>query len=174
MFIAKSNLSHPLCPCSLRSGAASARWSAVRESAAAGGTRRGILMVAGGRDQLLNALVTLRVLRLHHKCSLPVEVVHFGQEELDPEAAQALRDFAAATSDIGVTSLIDGFGDPSIQKGVLRYHRDIWPKGYSCKVYALAFVTTLHEVGARCRSWNRRRGAGSGGCRTCCYGVYGA
>jgi hypothetical protein len=44
------------------------------EAAGPGRPTRGVLTVAGGRDQLANALISVRVLRHHLKCDYPVEV----------------------------------------------------------------------------------------------------
>ena len=45
---------------------------------------RGILFPSGGIQRLANTYLAVRVLRDHLHCELPIEVAHFGEEEMDP------------------------------------------------------------------------------------------
>jgi len=51
------------------------------------GARRGIVVVAGGSRVFTNAYVLLQVLRQTLGCTLPVELWHFGAEEISPAMA---------------------------------------------------------------------------------------
>jgi hypothetical protein len=56
--------------------------------------QRGILISAGGRKLTTHLLVTLRVLRHHLRCRLPVEVAWQGPREMDEATLAALdRDY---------------------------------------------------------------------------------
>jgi hypothetical protein len=52
--------------------------------------QRGILISAGGRKLSTHLLVTLRVLRHHLRCKLPVEVAWQGPKEMDGAMLAAL------------------------------------------------------------------------------------
>ena len=47
---------------------------------------RGIVTSAGGRSYFTSAFVMLHVLRQHVKCTLPIEVMYAGSDELPPAA----------------------------------------------------------------------------------------
>jgi hypothetical protein len=107
-----------------------------------------VLVVAGGAAQLRNAYILLRLLR-HPRiaCSLPAELVHYGPQELDAAAVEALLqhardthtqlsvlDGAALTQQAGAAGLA---GTPHVR----------WPlRGFRAKVHALAWVTTFDQV----------------------------
>ncbi|KAF8061351.1 MNN24 [Scenedesmus sp. PABB004] len=133
-------------------GAAAARVAARRAAAAArrGGPSRGVLIVAGGRDQFANALILLRVLRGPRvRCRLPAEVVHYGARELDPRAAAAMRAHAAATGT--ALRILDGAAAGGGGGGgalVPPPHRAPpgGVTGFRAKVHALAYVTSFDQV----------------------------
>jgi hypothetical protein len=53
---------------------------------------RGLVICAGGPRIFTNAYVLIHVLRRHLDCRLPIEVWHFGPEELSPRMADILCD----------------------------------------------------------------------------------
>lgn len=55
------------------------------------GHERGIVISAGGRYYLPQAVVLLRVLRHHLNCTLPVELFWLGDEEMDSATLAALK-----------------------------------------------------------------------------------
>jgi hypothetical protein len=68
---------------------------------------RGILIVAGSRDQMSNALVSIITLQQVLKCNLPIEVVYYGLKEYDPLTAKIIKQYSAANGG-GRVRLIDG------------------------------------------------------------------
>lgn len=54
---------------------------------------RGIVFCAGGERLFTNLWVNLCLLRRVHRCALPVEVWHFGEEEMNPTMAALLEPF---------------------------------------------------------------------------------
>jgi hypothetical protein len=69
---------------------------------------RGILIVAGTRHQLANALVTIMVLRQSLNSSLPVEIVYYGAAEYDDLMAQILHRYNDTAVGAGSIFLVDG------------------------------------------------------------------
>src|SRR5688572_16493888 len=60
---------------------------------------RGIVIVAGGASVFTNAYVLVSVLRGTLQCKLPIEVWHFGPEEMSPAMAALLAEFDVALID---------------------------------------------------------------------------
>jgi len=88
---------------------------------------RGILIVAGTRHQLANALVTIMVLRQSLNSSLPVEIVYYGAAEYDDLMAQILHRYNDTAVGAGSIFLVDGLEKA---KGLdLGYH-------YKVKIFA--------------------------------------
>lgn len=53
-------------------------------------SQQGLLISAGGRDQLANVAIHIRVIRRHFNCTLPIEVVYYGKQELHQAAADVI------------------------------------------------------------------------------------
>eukprot|EP00775_Hariotina_reticulata_P003263 gene3263-3541_t len=113
---------------------------------------RGILIVAGTRHQLANALVTIMVLRQSLNCSLPVEIVYYGAAEYDDLMAQILHRYNETAIGSGSIFLVDGLDKT---KGMdLGYHYKGWAgsagssnvTGFATKAHALAYVTRFQQV----------------------------
>ena len=67
----------------------------ARARAAGAGGNRGIIVNAGGSKLLASAAVTLAVLRRELNCTLPVELVWHGSDEMDARTLAAFeREFA--------------------------------------------------------------------------------
>jgi hypothetical protein len=123
---------------------------------------RGVVIPAGGRDHLLNALVTVRHLR-RVGCRLPIEVVHFGgaevgrrredDEEEDAksesaaEASSARKAAAALALEPGVR-LVDAslLASAEAQKRDLPHHRFAEPTSFGKKVFAAAFCSSFRHA----------------------------
>lgn len=58
----------------------------------------GILIVAGGRDMFANAAITLHILRHTLRSTLPVEIVHFGDQELPQDVLAVIRSYNGTTN----------------------------------------------------------------------------
>lgn len=119
-----------------------------------------------------NAAITLSVLRGHLRSSIPVEIVHYGANELPPKD---ILDFVAAFNSSSSSS--DGNAtNSSTAQGVLgpvfitdalavappekaaAMHRKL-PEGiksFPAKVYALTHVTRFKQVNSRKRQGGRR------------------
>lgn len=123
--------------------------------------RRGVMIVAGGGSNFANAAVTLRVLRRHLNCSLPVEIVHFGPGERHEKLlAMIQRDFTVASDGGGAPGAAAGgeAGAPPIyitdalderfaEFALAEHQRPVEPGSFAAKAYALAWVTRFQEVG---------------------------
>ncbi|KAF6260025.1 mannosyltransferase putative-domain-containing protein [Scenedesmus sp. NREL 46B-D3] len=110
---------------------------------------RGILIVGGSRTHLGNAYILLRMLRQHLHCRLPIEVVYYGQQELDPAAAALVRDFMAAEEAAGRPriALIDGLEVQEQHIGRLKPHPEhVKLTSWVAKVHALCWVTSFQQV----------------------------
>jgi Mannosyltransferase putative len=59
----------------------------------------GILICAGGPSFFTNAYVLVRLLRVTHGCTLPIEVWHFGRGEMSARMKLLLRDLGVDTVD---------------------------------------------------------------------------
>jgi hypothetical protein len=148
---------------SLLHGAAARRWAQLKARSAKARTRttqqagmqqqqqegtqtRGILIVAGGRHQFLNAYILLQLLRHPTiNCTLPVELVHYGSHEFDPETAKLMTAHAANTGTR--LRLIDGAAAAADVE--LEPHKPfalLHLTGFKTKVHALAFVTSFDQV----------------------------
>jgi hypothetical protein len=103
------------------------------------GHRRGVLITAGGRDMLANALITIRILRHHLDCNLPVEVVYYGKNELEPALGQLLGQENKTSAPV---YLVDGL---KVQQP--KHHAQVEIKGFATKVFSLCYVTRFREVG---------------------------
>jgi hypothetical protein len=68
---------------------------------------RGILIVAGSRDQMSNALVSIITLQQVLKCTLPIEIVYYGLKEYDPLTAKIIKQYNL-TNGGGRIRLVDG------------------------------------------------------------------
>jgi hypothetical protein len=68
---------------------------------------RGVLIVAGSRDQMSNALVSIITLQQVLKCTLPIELVYYGLREYDPLTAKVIKQYNM-TNGGGRVRLIDG------------------------------------------------------------------
>jgi hypothetical protein len=77
----RAALTRALPPGGAPAPALAAAWAARLAAAAA---PRGVAVCAGGAVALSNAFVTLHVLRHALRCALPVAVLHWGAEEVDP------------------------------------------------------------------------------------------
>eukprot|EP00882_Tetradesmus_deserticola_P023409 GHRQ01025472.1.p1 GENE.GHRQ01025472.1~~GHRQ01025472.1.p1 ORF type:complete len:252 (+),score=57.51 GHRQ01025472.1:466-1221(+) len=64
------------------------RWDALKQQTT---NERGIVMSAGGRYYLPQAIVLLRILRYKHRSKLPVEIFWHGNDEMD-NTTMAVRD----------------------------------------------------------------------------------
>lgn len=120
---------------------------------------RGILIVTGSKDQMANAFVSITVLRDVLNCSLPIELVYYGDNDQDQRLLAALRDFGSTQgSSAGKLTLIDG----SKLQLDLGYQHENWatgdgvvnamgpigePKWYAAKTHALAYATSFQQVG---------------------------
>ena len=60
-----------------------------RQAAGDGPITRGIVYPAGGQKQLANAWVSMSILRHHHRCKLPIEMVYHGEREM-PSIIQSI------------------------------------------------------------------------------------
>jgi hypothetical protein len=110
---------------------------------------RGILIVGGSRTHLGNAYILLRMLRQHLRCQLPIEIVYYGQQELDPAAAALVRSFIAAEETAGKAriTLIDGLKVQGQHIGTLQPHpTDTKLTSWVAKVHALCWVTSFQQV----------------------------
>ncbi|GBF93630.1 alpha-glycosyltransferase [Raphidocelis subcapitata] len=122
------------------------RRGAFRESLLRAGpaARRGILIAAGGPNNLANAAVTVAVLRRHLNCSLPIEVVYF---EPGP-ALDGLKQYITSHSSPGApVDVIDG-ADPRYAAAAeeQEHVRRVELASFASKVFALTFVTRFQEV----------------------------
>eukprot|EP00878_Enallax_costatus_P030393 GHUV01033087.1.p1 GENE.GHUV01033087.1~~GHUV01033087.1.p1 ORF type:complete len:261 (+),score=87.50 GHUV01033087.1:485-1267(+) len=61
------------------------RWDALKSQV---GNERGIVISAGGKYYLPQAVVLLRILRHYHRSTLPVELFWYGDEEMDATTLQ--------------------------------------------------------------------------------------
>jgi hypothetical protein len=108
---------------------------------------QGILIVAGGRHQFLNAYILLQLLRHPTiNCTLPVELVYYGAHEFDQAAASSMTAHAAKTGTH--LKLVDGAAaaaDAELEPYGPFALVDL--TGFKTKVHALAFVTTFDQVG---------------------------
>jgi hypothetical protein len=68
---------------------------------------RGILIVAGSRDHMSNALVSIITLQQVLKCTLPIELVYYGMKEYDPLTAKIIKQYNMTNGGDRVR-LIDG------------------------------------------------------------------
>lgn len=69
---------------------------------------RGILVPAGGQNQLLNAFTNLHVLRNHLNCSLPVTIAYWGsikKERIDKEAQNMFEKFIGGVSFLDLSTV---------------------------------------------------------------------
>jgi len=55
------------------------------------GKSQGIVYPSGGAKQLINTYVSISVLRHHHKCTLPIELVYNGEEEVPAKIVDMFR-----------------------------------------------------------------------------------
>jgi hypothetical protein len=147
---------------SLQSGHAAARVASVLRhfhratgsssvAAAAAATPvvdRGILIVGGSRAHLANAYILLRALREQLRCSLPVEIVFYGKDELDPAAATLITEFAGrqATATGAPITLIDGKAVHQQHLAPLYPHQEVKLTGWVAKIHAICWVTTFQQV----------------------------
>jgi hypothetical protein len=150
---------------SLLHGAAASRWAQLKGRSAKtkkgttkqadvqqqkqqqeGTPSRGILIVAGGRHQSLNAYILLQLLRHPTiNCTLPVELVHYGTHEFDPATTQLMTAHAEKTGT--QLKLIDGAAAAADVE--LEPHKPfalLHLTGFKTKVHALAFVTSFDQV----------------------------
>ncbi|KAF6265742.1 mannosyltransferase putative-domain-containing protein [Scenedesmus sp. NREL 46B-D3] len=143
---------------SLKHGAAATRWARLKARSAKGkkGTTipgdmqhqgvfsRGILIVAGGRHQFLNAYILLQLLRHPTiNCSLPAELIYYGSHEFDLGTARLITAHAVKTGT--QVKLIDGYEAAAATE--LKPHKPIVHlTGFKTKVHALAFVTSFDQV----------------------------
>eukprot|EP00878_Enallax_costatus_P027313 GHUV01029385.1.p1 GENE.GHUV01029385.1~~GHUV01029385.1.p1 ORF type:complete len:279 (+),score=50.18 GHUV01029385.1:711-1547(+) len=72
----------------LRSAEFKERWNALKLQV---GNERGIVISAGGSYYLPQAVVLLRILRHHHRSTLPVELFWYGDKEMDAATLQNLK-----------------------------------------------------------------------------------
>eukprot|EP00879_Flechtneria_rotunda_P006269 GHRR01006589.1.p1 GENE.GHRR01006589.1~~GHRR01006589.1.p1 ORF type:complete len:664 (+),score=211.87 GHRR01006589.1:538-2529(+) len=111
-------------------------------------TRQGILITGGGRNTLANAYLLLRMLRQQLRSSAPIELVYYGQEELDPEAFAIIEQFVAAQADAGSApiTIIDGKAVHYQQIKALPPHPDVTLTHWVAKIHALCWVTSFQKV----------------------------
>ncbi|WIA34715.1 hypothetical protein OEZ86_013026 [Tetradesmus obliquus] len=143
---------------SLMHGAAARRWealkarSAKRSSTSTSGAAdtqqdaasRGILIVAGGRHQFLNAYILLQLLRHPTiNCSLPAELIYYGPSEYDVETAELMTAHAAKTNT--QLAIMDG-SEAAAEMDLEPHLPTVHLTGFRTKVHALAFVTTFDQV----------------------------
>ncbi|CAK0732562.1 hypothetical protein CVIRNUC_000148 [Coccomyxa viridis] len=102
---------------------------------AAEGRRRGIVYPAGGTKQLVNAWVSIAIVRQRFKCQLPIELFYDGESEMPPSFRNLFQ------SEFAGLSLID------VSKVKLpKHHRqNISIKSYVIKAAAL-YATSFDEV----------------------------
>jgi hypothetical protein len=91
---------------------------------------RGIVMSAGRRSYFTSAYVTIRALRSHHNCTLPIEVFYNGAAEL-PDTAIRHMEQAYRVKFVDVTAMAEA-------KGV-----DL--RGYQLKAFAIQ-LSSFEEV----------------------------
>lgn len=60
---------------------------------------RGLVFSVGGQRHFVNLWVNLCLLRRIHKCPLPIEIWHFGKNELTPEMTSLLKSFGVDVVD---------------------------------------------------------------------------
>ncbi|KAK9796997.1 hypothetical protein WJX73_000293 [Symbiochloris irregularis] len=100
--------------------------------------KRGIVIAAGGALQLASAYATLKTLREHHKCTLPVQLWFNGEGEMDNSTQAFFEDrFANLTCIDGST-----FTVPS-------HHRAMTPidhAGWTFKAFALYSTSFRHVL----------------------------
>lgn len=100
-----------------------------------------------------NAAVTVLTLRRHLQCQLPVEIVHFGPEELPPSELLSLLQSLNSTSsnsssaDASDHIYITDALQTSLQSNVGVHHKQLkeW-KGFPAKAFALAFATRFQQL----------------------------
>jgi hypothetical protein len=99
--------------------------------------KRGILIPAGGKNQLLNAFTNLHVLRNHLKCTLPVTIAYWGKiehEEIDSDTQKLFE------KHIGSVSFLDLSTVQYPKHHRLLHIQDTVPSkyyGFKVKVFAL-------------------------------------
>lgn len=114
-------------------------------------TSRGIVIPAGGRDYLLNSLVSVRYLR-GIGCRLPVEIVYFGPQEIGSDErvgdASSTRKVASALMREPGVMLVDGFKSANLtmQAKFLPHQRLAVPTSFGKKVWAAAYATSFREI----------------------------
>jgi hypothetical protein len=109
----------------------------------------GILIVGGSRTHLGNAFILLRMLRQQLQCNLPIEIVYYGQQELDPAAAALVTRFITAEEAAGKPqiTLIDGLAVQQQQIGKLQPHPEaVKLTSWVAKVHALCWLTRFQQV----------------------------
>jgi hypothetical protein len=143
--------------------------SSSSSSSSSSSLSRGIVIPAGGRDHLLNALVLVRHLRAVG-CALPIEVVHFGPEEVGagdsggPEASSARKAAALLAREPNVR-LVDAHdvdeddeydaaaataatasASESAQAEQLPHHRPSVPASFGKKVWSAAYAASFRHI----------------------------
>ena len=63
----------------------------------------GIVIPAGGSRLVTNLLVTLKVLREHHKSQIPIEVMWQGPEEMDIKTWASIKEKFAPIRGVDIT-----------------------------------------------------------------------
>jgi hypothetical protein len=143
-------------------GAAARRWAELKARAAKrsststtqeadaqqeqqqGAASRGVLIVAGGRHQFLNAYILLQLLRHPTiNCSLPAELIYYGAGEYDAATAKLLQAHAAKTGT--QLAILDG-SEAAAAMDLEPHKSSLHLMGFKTKVHALAFVTTFEQV----------------------------
>ncbi|KAK9814131.1 hypothetical protein WJX72_001060 [[Myrmecia] bisecta] len=116
------------------------------------GRTRGIVIPSGGSVLLHHAFVTIKMLREVHNCTLPIQIIYNGPNEMGPKK---IAKFQNAFSDV---TCIDGSKVPypkhhrRIDLGTRKSedsvddesHKDV--SGFAFKIWALVYATTFDEV----------------------------
>jgi len=109
--------------------------------------RRGVVIAAGGASNLANAALAVWILRRALRCSLPIEIVHFGAAERDGALVALIEAEGRPEAPVWV---VDGADARFMSDGDAggEHQRRVAPGSFASKVFALAFVTRFREVSA--------------------------
>lgn len=98
---------------------------------------RGIVVPAGGIDQLANAFANLYVLRHHLKCTLPVTLSYWGNSTRERISSSMMHFFHSHIHDLSFLDLSTEAPYPSHHRWLGPPHLDARLNGFKVKVFAL-------------------------------------
>lgn len=107
---------------------------------------RGIVIPSAGHAMFAHTWVVVTILRETLGCSLPIEIVFNGKEELDFDLAEQLKMMSDVTLVDASLITLPLHHRPMNWTQVFGQAKYVHATGYSFKAYVLAFVTKFDEV----------------------------